>query len=283
VSTPRIAVGYLATPGGEDAVTVGAQLARTLGAELDLCMVLPSDRPVLSPTPGDLLHQEARDWLANAAAGVRDDLTVHTRLSFDESSPAGLIAAAEAVSAAALVVGGAGGGIAGAFSLGSVVNDLVHASPLPVVIAPRGARQRRSERIREVSCALGTRPGANAVLETAARFCARTNTPLRVISLVAVDQADNLEQAQQHAKDALAQARSMLPEQVPVTSQIATGSTVEDAVTKLGWHDDDVIIVGSSRLAQPRRLFLGSTGAKMLRVLQIPMVVIPKSEGTEGD
>jgi nucleotide-binding universal stress UspA family protein len=37
-------------------------------------------------------------------------------------------------------------------------------------------------------------------------------------------------------------------------------------------------MVGSSRLAQPRRLFLGSTAAKMLRVLQVPMVVIPKEE-----
>ncbi|BBX87470.1 universal stress protein [Mycolicibacterium aubagnense] len=283
MSTPRIAVAYLATPGGNDAVAVGEQLAHTLGAEIDLCMVLPSERPALAAIPGNVLLREAEGWLAAAAAGIRSDITVTTHLSFDDSSTSGLIAAAEDVGAEALVVGGAGGGIASSFSLGSVVNDLVHASPIPVVIAPRGARLTRNERIREVTCAVGTRPGADALLKSALRLCRDTQTPLRLVSLVAVDNSDDLELAQQHAHNALDQARSALPEDIPVTSRVASGPTVEDAVTKLGWHDGDVIMVGSSRLAQPRRLFLGSTAAKMLRVLQVPMIVVPKDEGADND
>ena len=38
----KLVVGYLATPGGADAVALGARLARTLGAELELCIVLPA-------------------------------------------------------------------------------------------------------------------------------------------------------------------------------------------------------------------------------------------------
>jgi Universal stress protein family len=41
-------------------------------------------------------------------------------------------------------------------------------------------------------------------------------------------------------------------------------------------HDGDLIMVGSSRLSAPKRLFLGSTSAKMLRVLDVPMVVVPR-------
>jgi nucleotide-binding universal stress UspA family protein len=283
VSNPRIAVAYLATPGGDDAVAVGEQIARTLGAEIDLCMVLPSDRSALATTPGGILQREAESWLAAAAAGVSSDLKVTTHLSFDESSTAGLIAAAEAAGAEALVVGGAGGGIAGSLSLGSVVNDLVHASPIPVVIAPRGARLKHNERIREVTCAVGTRPGAKLLLDSALRLCRDTGTPLRLVSLVAVDDADDLELAQQHAQNALDQAKAFLPEDIPVTSRVATGAGVDDAVNKLGWHDGDVIMVGSSRLAQPRQLFLGSTAAKMLRVLQVPMIVVPKDEGADND
>ena len=283
MTTPRIAVAYLATPGGDDAVAVGEQIARTLGAEIDLCMVLPSDRSALATTPGGILQREAESWLAAAAAGVPSDLKVTTHLSFDESSTAGLIAAAEAAGAEALVVGGAGGGIAGSLSLGSVVNDLVHASPIPVVIAPRGARLKHNDRIREVTCAVGTRPGAKALLDSALRLCRDTGTPLRLVSLVAVDDADDLELAQQHAQKALDQAKAFLPEGIPVSSRVATGTGVEDAVNKLGWHDGDVIMVGSSRLAQPRRLFLGSTAAKMLRVLQVPMIVVPKDEGADND
>lgn len=283
MSNPRIAVAYLATPGGDDAVAVGEQIARTLGAEIDLCMVLPSDRSALATTPGGILQREAESWLAAAAAGVSSDLKVTTHLSFDESSTAGLIAAAEAAGAEALVVGGAGGGIAGSLSLGSVVNDLVHASPIPVVIAPRGARLKHNERIREVTCAVGTRPGAKLLLDSALRLCRDTGTPLRLVSLVAVDDADDLELAQQHAQNALDQAKAFLPEDIPVTSRVATGAGVDDAVNKLGWHDGDVIMVGSSRLAQPRQLFLGSTAAKMLRVLQVPMIVVPKDEGADND
>ncbi|MFL0293483.1 universal stress protein [Mycobacterium sp. SMC-18] len=283
MSNPRIAVAYLATPGGDDAVAVGEQIARTLGAEIDLCMVLPRERSALATTPGGILQREAESWLAAAAAGVPSDLKVTTHLSFDESSTAGLIAAAEAAGAEALVVGGAGGGIAGSLSLGSVVNDLVHASPIPVVIAPRGARLKHNDRIREVTCAVGTRPGAKALLDSALRLCRDTGTPLRLVSLVAVDDADDLELAQQHAQNALDQAKAFLPADIPVTSRVATGTGVEDAVNKLGWHDGDVIMVGSSRLAQPRRLFLGSTAAKMLRVLQVPMIVVPKDEGADND
>ena len=38
-------------------------------------------------------------------------------------------------------------------------------------------------------------------------------------------------------------------------------------------------VVGSSRLAEPRRLFLGSTAAKMLHELPVPMVVVPRTRG----
>jgi nucleotide-binding universal stress UspA family protein len=43
--------------------------------------------------------------------------------------------------------------------------------------------------------------------------------------------------------------------------------------------------VGSSRLAQPRRLFLGSTAAKILRELPVPMVVVPRTapQNQEGE
>ena len=49
------------------------------------------------------------------------------------------------------------------------------------------------------------------------------------------------------------------------------------------WHDGDIIMVGSSRLSAPRRLFLGSTAAKMLRVLDVPMVVVPRDQVGDED
>ena len=57
----------------------------------------------------------------------------------------------------------------------------------------------------------------------------------------------------------------------------ARGATIEEAVRALDWHDGEIVLVGSSRLATPHHLFLGSTAAKMLRELPVPMIVVPRT------
>ena len=87
------------------------------------------------------------------------------------------------------------------------------------------------------------------------------------------------ERALAHAqRDPRDREKPLCPEGFPVTSTIVDGPTVEEAVGKLEWHDGDLIMVGSSRLSAPKRLFLGSTAAKMLRVLDVPMVVVPRDQ-----
>jgi nucleotide-binding universal stress UspA family protein len=287
MSTMKLVVGYLATPGGADAVALAVRLARTLGAELELCIVLPADRGgVARVSTGDfegLLAEQAETWLNEAA--VPDDVVARSHVSFTDSFADGLIKEIGRLEADAIVVGGSGGGLAGPFSLGSVVNELLHSSPVPVVVAPRGARHTDVDRVREVTCAIGEREGADRLLRTAVRFSKAAGTPLRLASLVALDptyghlrgDADAVrERALEHAQETLEAAKNALPEAIPVTSTIVDGPTVEDAVSKLDWRDGDLIMVGSSRLSAPKRLFLGSTAAKMLRVLDVPMMVVPR-------
>jgi nucleotide-binding universal stress UspA family protein len=287
----KLVVGYLATPGGADAMALGVRLARTLGAEIEACIVLPAERglPSLSGTRAyeAKLGEQAEKWLADALATVPDNLTAHSHVTFDESFADGLIRESARVSADLIVVGGSGGGLAGSYSLGSVVNELLHSSPVPVVVAPRGIRDSKVDRVREVTCAIGERAGADLLLEKAVRFSAAAGTPLRLVSLVALDptfgslRADEeavRERALAHAQHVLDTAKSSLPKDFPVSSTIVEGETVEDAVRKLEWHDGDLIMVGSSRLSAPRRLFLGSTAAKMLRVLDVPMMVVPRDQ-----
>jgi nucleotide-binding universal stress UspA family protein len=290
----RLVVGYLATPGGADALALGVRFARTLGAEVEICMVLPPDRvPVVSHgSYEEVLVQQADQWLAGAKALVPDDVVAHTHMRFDDSFAEGLIQEAERLDAEVVVVGGSGGGLAGPYSLGSVVNELLHSAPVPVAVAPRGARDTKIERVREVTCAIGQRQGADLLLDTAVRASRAAGTPLRLVSLVSLDplygalRGDDeaaRQRALEHAQRTLETAKSALPEGFPVTSTIIDGSTVEDAVSKLEWHDGDVIMVGSSRLSAPKRLFLGSTAAKMLRVLDVPMVVVPRDQPSGED
>jgi nucleotide-binding universal stress UspA family protein len=285
----RIVVGYLATSGGADAVALAVRLSRTLDAELALSIILPPDRavPSLVPVGGydEHLAEQAEHWLAEARALVPADITAGTHVSFDDSYADGLIKEAARVQADLIVVGGSGGGLAGSYSLGSVVNELLHSAPVPVVVAPRGTRDSSIDRVREVTCAIGERTGADLLLETAVQFSRAAGTPLRLVSLVALDpmfgtlRGDDdavRERALAHARQTLDTAKSNLPEGFPVASTIVDGRTVEEAVSKLEWHDGDLIMVGSSRLSAPKRLFLGSVSAKMLRVLEVPMMVVPR-------
>jgi nucleotide-binding universal stress UspA family protein len=294
--TMKIVVGYLATPGGIDALALGARIARTFGdTELEIVTVLPPRRlPALGGAPAhydDLIQQHADNWLSEALGTVAGDVSARTHTVFSDSFAGGLITEVARLQADLLVVGGAGGGLAGRHSLGTVVNELLHSSPVPVAVAPRGLSESRVQRVREVTCALGERAGTDLLLDTAVRGSAAAGTPLRLVSLVALDpglgsrddQAEVHRLALAHARAMLEAAKRKLPEGFPVTAALADGDSVEDAVSKLTWHDGDLIMVGSSRLSVPRRLFLGSTAAKMLRVLDVPMVVVPREQLSEED
>lgn len=284
----KVYVAYLATDGGRDAVALGVQLARSLNAELALGMVVPPDQAG-AYVSGDLVDQvltgQADAWLAQARELVPGDVEASTHIGVYDSTAEGIIAEAQRLDAAIVVVGATGGGLLGRHSLGPVVNDLIHSAPVAVALAPRGQRHSKAERVRSVTCAVGARPGAEELLDAAIAGAERAGVPLRLVSLIAVDlmpgvhqdDQDAIERARAHSATVLDEARNRLPATADVESVVVLGDTVEDAVNSLDWHAGDLIMVGSSRLAAPRRLFLGSTAAKMLRVLDVPMVVVPRA------
>lgn len=285
----KLIVAYVATSGGADAVALGVRLARTLDADLDICVVMKRE-PADTVAPMEFFDEEltaqANEWIADALTEVPDDVAATAHVAVHDSVAGGLIEECRRADAAGLIVGSSGGGLMGGLTLGSVVNELLHSAPVPVVLAPRGIRHSTVPRVSGITCAVGELPGARALLDTAARACARGGLPLRVVSLVAVDadrrrgtDVEVQERARAHALGAMKQVEAEVPETVSVTTAVGAGRTIEDAVNALDWHDGELILVGSSRLAAPQRLFLGSTAAKMMRVLAVPMVVVPKELG----
>ncbi len=82
--------------------------------------------------------------------------------------------------------------------------------------------------------------------------------------------------AEQHAATLVDKATAKLPAECSVTSVVGHGESLEDAVRGLDFADSEVVMVGSSRLAQPRRLFLGHSASKIMRALPVPMIVWPR-------
>ena len=136
--------------------------------------------------------------------------------------------------------------------------------------------------------ALGTRPGAEALVAKGVALAKATGARVRLLSLVSVDLPATVDTGviriagAAHADDVLAKAQAALPDDVESDVEVDRGDSIENAVAHLDWEEGELALVGSSRLAQPRRLFLGSTAAKMLRELPVPMVVVPRTHH-EGD
>ncbi|WP_026556506.1 universal stress protein [Arthrobacter sp. 35W] len=285
----RYVVGYSATDRGCDAVNLAVALARRQGAHLDLVMVVPEDSPYAVVYPPDagfesILTEQIKKWLDEAVALVPEDVPVQAHIRKGESEAGALIAAAEEFSAGLLVIGASSYGIFKRFTIGSVASALLHASTVPVALAPAGYS--RTEPITRLTCGLGTRPGAEDVLHVAVAMAARRSLPLRLVSLVALD-ANSTEttvsDAQAHL-DAVVRSSPTVDaavlENLKPDVVVGQGRSIENAVDNLGWDDGEVLMIGSSRLAQTNSIFLGSTANRILRSLPVPMIVVPRHYAT---
>lgn len=287
-----VVVGYTATDAGADALALGARLAVATGSVLEIVMVLPGERSVITPPDAGydrLVRERAHQWLARASETLKETVAHGRHVRYGESFAEGLIAAAAEFGAGMIVVGAANGGLRGRHRLGTVANELMHSSDVPVVLAPEGAREvAASVGVERVTAAIGTRPGGDVLLAEAAGLATASGAPLRLLSLATVDLPAGVDTGvirlteATHAEKVLAQARASLGEGSVAEVVSAQGADIEDAVSQIEWLPGEIAMVGSSRLAQPRRLFLGSTAAKMLHVLPVPMIVVPRTRNAEG-
>jgi nucleotide-binding universal stress UspA family protein len=149
-----------------------------------------------------------------------------------------------------------------------------------VALAPHGYH--RQDALTRISCGLGSRPGAETLLGFALGMAVNRDVPLRVVSLLALDGGDAAgaaeaarEHAAKHLAAALAGGKEIRAE--PKTEVVvAQGRSIEEAVDRLDWEDGEVLLIGSSRLATGRSMFLGSTANRILRALPVPMIVVPR-------
>lgn len=288
MSDLRIVVGYTANDAGSDALALASRIATAAEGELEVVMVLPSEAHN-SRVPVDAgyvryLRQQSREWLTEASEHLGADVASKLHLRYAESYAGGLTEAAHEFDAQLIVVGAADGGLLGRSRIGSVANELLHSSDVPVILAPSGSREvQGSQGVTRITACVGTRPGSDALLEAATRLARDAHAPLRLVSLVPIDLPAGLDTelakltSAVHVEEVLEEARAALPTGIEATAQTATGATIEDAVQALDWHQGELVLVGSSRLAAPRRLFLGSTAAKMLHELPVPMIVVPRT------
>ena len=288
----RYVVGITMDRRGRDAVSLALTLAQSTltshPVELDLVHVIrgvPPERAGSKPEREyqKLCLEDAQKWLAKTHDLIPKTIHSTTSVHFADSMAAGLIDKATSRPCDLVVVGAASHGPLRRFTVGSVANALLHSSPLPVALAPSGYLP--PSRLTRLTCALGMRPGAEVALNIATQSSVIHDVSLRLISLIALDarseDAERADAARDHAKKLLLRASQSVADATEVMVDVAHGRSIESAIEKLTWDDGEIVLIGSSRLAQKRSIFLGTTANKMLRSLPVPMVVVPRYAAPE--
>lgn len=285
----RYVVGYGPRQRGLDGLNLAATLARSSGATLDLVTVLPSDAPTFHRySPDEAFNAEVeaqgREWLADGLARVPEGVQAEGIVRRADSITEGLLDAAtdpDRGAAGLIVVGTHHRVRSGRFGMGSLADALLHASEVPVALAP--SHYESQPGVTRITCAIGTRPGNEALLDAAITLAAEWKVPLRLMSLVAVGEGGREDRrqewarlAEEHAGALIDRAVAGLPAGATVTSVVGDGESFEDAVASLDFADSEVVLIGSSRLAQPKRLFLGQSASKIVRALEVPIIVWPR-------
>ena len=285
----RYVVGYGPRQRGVDALNLAATLACSSGATMDVVTVLPSDAPTFHMYSPDNafnaeVEEQGREWLADGLSRVPDGVQARGHVRRAESITQGLLDEAtdlERGEADLIVVGTYHRVRSGRFGLGSLADALLHASGVAVALAP--ADYEFHHGVGRITCATGMQPGTEDLVDNAIRSAAAWKVPLRLMSLVAVGEDGREDRRQQwtelarnHVATLVSRAQDALPAECPVSSVVGEGESLEDAVGGLEFLDNEIVMIGSSRLAQPKRLFLGYSASKIMRAVPVPMIVWPR-------
>ena len=279
--------------GGRDALGLGRMLARTGDVTLTVCVVVPQTWDYPSPARVDaeyaaFLKQYAEDAIAEAREFLGDEVSAEYTSTSASSASEGLIATATEKGAALIALGSARHGPLGRFTVGGIANEMLHVSPVPVALAPRGYRPSSGARLHRVTCAFSGSTQSQSAFDAGVQLSSRHGVPLRLITFVVRDRqmypsqvgydAERLvaEQWRAQALEAQEKALATLQDHVAVEAGIVEGRDWEDALDSLPWEDGEVLVVGSSRLGPVARVFLGSSSTKIIRSSPVPVVVIPR-------
>ena len=134
----KIIVGVDESHGSSDAIALASSLARITGSTLMLVNVFPS------PPPCRAVERCAATALLERLRSSLGDETVEVRAIARASPARGLRELARDEDAGLIVVGSTHVGRAGRVLPGSTAERLLHGSPCPVAVAPKGYAQRSS-------------------------------------------------------------------------------------------------------------------------------------------
>ena len=286
--TAPIVVGVDGTGSGLDAAALAARLARITGDPLVVACVYPEGRRS-SLDAAAAVHGPAAKAL-EAARELAEEAGPEYRTVASSSPARGLAELAEEEDAAMVVVGSHRSGAIGRVASGGTAERLLHGSGCPVAVAPRGYRQRVTDKPRRVGVAFVDTPDGHEAVRHAADLAARSGLPLTLFSVVGVhanwfvpeavrpEEETVPVEVRKDYQEALDQALAGLGDGVTATGELLYGEVV-DELSVVGERGVDLLVCGSRGYGPVRRVLLGTVSSVLLRQASVPVLVVPRGGG----
>ena len=295
-----VLVGYSPEAREHGGLALAALLARSSGDRLVVCCVVPNRWESASVARVDVEYADhlsglARDALADAREFLGENADAEYVVRTGRSVPTTLAMEAAAGKARVLVLGSSSRGSWGHIALGSVTDRLLHGAELPIALAPLGFRAPDESVVRRATVALDGTRLSRAVLVAAATVTSEVCASLRVITFAVRGRTMHPSQAGYAAEDMVMQAWREQADDIqgkalewlgshegvstPTDVAIVDGRDWADALGRVGWHEGDVLVLGSSPHGPLSRVFLGSTATKILQHSPVPVILIPAGKG----
>jgi nucleotide-binding universal stress UspA family protein len=289
----QIVVGIDDSAGAQDALAFATRVAQATGASLRLVSAFPySDVPGrgANRTYREYLRADAQELLDRVAGGV-EGITTSTEAIPDPSPPRALHAVSEREGVALVVVGSTRRGPAGRVVPGSTGERLLHGSPCPVAVVPRGYAD--AGPIETVGVGYDGSDESEAALAAAYQVARRFDAGLRVIrifdaSAVATPALMTVpgpygnvhEDYEARQREGLDEAVAGMPSDVRVETGFNAGSPSHELAAQSELVD--LMVVGSRGYGPRAAVLLGGVTHTLLRKAACPVVVLPRgSRGLE--
>lgn len=293
-----ILVAYSPHKPDAGAISLAALLARSDSQPVQAVSVVPRgwgtpaagdtdrDFQLWAQAEGEAAAQEAREELAE-----HQDVASEARWVMGRSVPEAILEEAESTGASMIVVGSGADAHHATITLTSKTDRLLHSSPLPVALAPKGYAVASGARVRRVTVAFRGDHTTSALLERVAEICRRTDSSLRVVTFAISSRrmvttsvpnpevailAQWVRQATADQDEAVAGLVASGFDPSRIERAVATGRSWGAAVAELDWERTDVLVLGSSMSSSlVSRVFLGSSATKIIRHSPVPVIVVP--------
>jgi nucleotide-binding universal stress UspA family protein len=289
-----VVVGYRSDKIGLSGLHLAVRIARTLGTSLTVATIVP--RPWLTPSlarvDGEYEHWAdhlAADSAAEAAQRLgefADEIEINYHHRSHKSVSGGLIELVEEVKAEVLVLGSLPSAPRGQVVIGSTAERLLHSSPVPVVVSPRGYRAPVGPLTR-LTCAYSATADSVDVVRRCVKLAERFGVPVRVFTFAVRGRTMYPPGVGLHAEDSVldawaARAREILRELKAagvvgedVVLQVIAGQSWEMALDAAEWENGEILAVGTSPRGEIAKVFLGSRATKIIRNSPVPVLVLP--------